>query len=325
MKLLISVIVPVYNVENYLERCVDSICCQTYRHLEIILVDDGSLDNSPNICDSLARKDHRIKVVHKFNGGLSDARNVGVANASGEYMMFIDSDDFWASSDCLGKLVTYLESYNYPDFIGFNVSYYYPSEEKYDKWDEYKFEITNDTNRDDLIFKLVQTGRFPVSACSKIINRKFYNDNNISFITGVYSEDIPWSIELFEKAKNIRIVNEYIYCYRREVNCSITKIFTSKKYIDLLDHIDRILSMLEYSTFTEKAKNAIISFCAYEFCIALGYGRLVRMNKDQRIKNYRWLLKYKLNPKVAKVSFLYKIIGFNITSYFCAYFIKMKK
>ena len=94
MNPLISVIVPIYNVEKYLARCVDSIVNQTYKNLEIILVDDGSPDRCPQMCDDYAEKDSRIKVVHKKNGGLSDARNAGMAVATGEYISFIDSDDW---------------------------------------------------------------------------------------------------------------------------------------------------------------------------------------------------------------------------------------
>lgn len=93
-KKLISVIVPVYNVEAYLERCVDSILKQTYKELEIILVDDGATDSSGELCDQLAKKDDRIIVIHKKNGGLSDARNAGIDASRGEYLSFIDSDDF---------------------------------------------------------------------------------------------------------------------------------------------------------------------------------------------------------------------------------------
>ena len=94
MDKLISVIVPIYNVEKYLTKCIESIINQTYKNLEIILVDDGSPDKSPIICDEYAKKDNRIKVIHKKNGGLSDARNYGMSLATGEYISFIDSDDY---------------------------------------------------------------------------------------------------------------------------------------------------------------------------------------------------------------------------------------
>ena len=94
MKPLISIIVPVYNVEKYLNRCIESIVAQTYTNLEIILVNDGSPDNSAQICESWREKDNRITILHKENGGLSDARNKGLEVANGEYVSFIDSDDF---------------------------------------------------------------------------------------------------------------------------------------------------------------------------------------------------------------------------------------
>ena len=96
MEELISIIVPVYNVEKYLEKCVDSIINQTYKNIEIILVDDGSKDNSGKICDIIKEKDERIKVIHKQNGGLSDARNAGLKIAKGTYIGFVDSDDYIA-------------------------------------------------------------------------------------------------------------------------------------------------------------------------------------------------------------------------------------
>ena len=92
--ILISVIVPIYNVEQFLSKCIQSIINQSYSRLEIILVDDGSTDDSPQICDEFKEKDKRIKVIHKKNGGLSDARNVGIEVASGEYIGFVDSDDY---------------------------------------------------------------------------------------------------------------------------------------------------------------------------------------------------------------------------------------
>ena len=93
MKPRISVILPVYNVENYLKKCIDSVCGQTYKNLEIILVDDGATDSCPQLCDEFAKKDERIRVLHKENGGLSDARNAGAKIATGEYITLVDSDD----------------------------------------------------------------------------------------------------------------------------------------------------------------------------------------------------------------------------------------
>ena len=108
---LLSVIVPVYNVETYLPRCVDSILQQSYENMEVILVDDGSQDGSGKICDEYAARDSRVKVIHKENGGLSSARNAGLDTAAGEYLTFVDSDD-WIEPDAYCPMIALLEENN---------------------------------------------------------------------------------------------------------------------------------------------------------------------------------------------------------------------
>jgi glycosyltransferase involved in cell wall biosynthesis len=112
---LVSIVVPVYKVEKYLERCVKSLLCQTLHDIEIILVDDGSPDRCPQICDEYASRDERIKVVHKRNGGLSSARNAGLLVATGSYIGFVDSDDD-VSLDMYERMLTIIEKYN-TDFV----------------------------------------------------------------------------------------------------------------------------------------------------------------------------------------------------------------
>lgn len=117
MSHLVSIVVPVYKVEKYLKDCIDSILCQTYNNLEVILVDDGSPDNCPEICDNYAQQDPRIRVIHKENGGISDARNVGVAAATGDYLMFVDSDD-WLEPNSISCLYEQIIAYDAPLAIG---------------------------------------------------------------------------------------------------------------------------------------------------------------------------------------------------------------
>ena len=108
---LISIVIPVYKVEKYLEKCVESVINQTYKNLEILLVNDGSPDNCPKICDEYAQKDNRIKVIHKENGGLSDARNAGIDVAAGKYIAFVDSDDY-VSNDYIEYMYNLIKEYN---------------------------------------------------------------------------------------------------------------------------------------------------------------------------------------------------------------------
>ena len=105
-----SIIIPCYKVEQYLHQCVDSVLAQTFDDYEVILVDDGSPDGSPAICDEYSKKSNKVKVIHKLNGGLSDARNVGLKEASGDYIVFLDSDDWWCDNNALMKTADRLES-----------------------------------------------------------------------------------------------------------------------------------------------------------------------------------------------------------------------
>lgn len=114
---LISIIVPVYNVEPFISECINSILIQSYKNFELILVNDGSTDNSPTICEQYASKDKRIKVIHKANGGLSDARNWGLKFSSGEYVVFLDSDDYWNDCDALFSLYSLLNKYSEVDVV----------------------------------------------------------------------------------------------------------------------------------------------------------------------------------------------------------------
>ena len=118
MDKLISIIVPIYKVEIYLRKCIDSIVNQTYKNIEILLIDDGSPDNCGIICDEYAKKDERIKVIHKENGGLSDARNYGIEASTGDYIIFIDSDDYVSESMCENLLICALE--NNADIVSCN-------------------------------------------------------------------------------------------------------------------------------------------------------------------------------------------------------------
>ena len=158
----VSFIVPIYNVEKYLSECVESILAQTYSDFEMLLVDDGSPDNCPALCDDWATKDSRIKTLHKPNGGLSDARNYGLDHAQGDYVVFVDSDDFWVEKDCLERLMNVVDAHPECDFIGFNCSYYYSDTKTYKKWVAYNESLSVPTDKNIVICSLVASGTFPM-------------------------------------------------------------------------------------------------------------------------------------------------------------------
>lgn len=313
----VSFIIPVYNVESYLEQCVDSILKQSYNDFEIILVNDGSTDNSPIICDSLAKKDNRVKVMHKSNGGQSDARNKGVSIATGEYIIFVDSDDYWIGEDSLQKIMEVVNANLECDFVGFNCSYYYPESNTYRKWVEYSEDLAVPLNKNSVVIPLVKSGTFPMSPCLKVISRQSMNNMGLHFKTGTLAEDISWFIDLLDGSNKCMFVNMYIYAYRQNVSSSVTQSNSERVYNNLFNIIKDELQKVEKRSFNKESKSAIYSFLAYEYCILLSL--LVNLQnsslKRKELRNYKWLLNYTLNPKVRKVSLVYKFLGLRMTEF----------
>lgn len=310
----ISFIIPVYNVEKYLRQCVESILCQTYKEIEVILVDDGSSDKSPDLCDNLAKEDGRIIVCHKSNGGLSDARNTGLKQATGDYVLFIDGDDFWIRNDSLQKLVTIASEHKELDFIGFNCNYYYPDSNKMTGWVPYADELAYPTDKNKVTVALVKSGTFPMSACLKLIKRNFLIYNQLYFKKGQIAEDIPWFINVLDATNKCCFINEYIYAYRQNVAGSITKVSGRRSFDSLFDIFKTELAKIEQRTFSNVAKSAIKSFLAYEYCILLTYSGIDKQTREE-LHSYKRILKYDMNPKVKKASQWYNIGGIKVTTW----------
>ena len=313
----VSFIIPIYKVEAYLRQCVESITGQTYRDVEIILVDDGSPDGSPALCDRLAEEDERIRVVHKINGGLSDARNAGLKVATGDYVVFLDSDDFWIGNESLQRMIDVASSNADCDFVGFNCNYYYPASNRYVKWVEYSADILAPVTGDKAMQLLVGSGTFPMSACTKLMKRSVLVENDITFKKGQIAEDIPWFINLLDKTSMCLFVNDYIYAYRQNVTGSISSSGGERSFNSLLDIIKAELEKIDGRSFSEEAKNALRSFLAYEVSILMvgvhGLPKEKQASARKELKSLCWLLKYTQNPKVGMVSKVYNLCGYAIT------------
>lgn len=325
----VSFIIPVYNVEKYLPQCVDSILSQTYTDFEVILVDDGSPDNSGKLCDEYAKKDSRVRVIHKLNGGLSDARNAGLNAAYGDYVIFVDSDDFWVKNDCLQQIMHIVEQNSECGFIGFNCSYYYEDSHSYDKWVAYHENITHPIDKNTAMRALVASGTMPMSACLKVISRKALQNMQLKFIKGLLSEDIPWFLDLLEGCGKCMFVNQYIYAYRQNREGSITNSGGERSFNNLLWIIQQELKKLDQRTFSKEAKNDLCSFLAYEFCILLSLLSSLptsqQADKRKELLPYKWLLKYTANPKVKKASLVNKLFGIRVTEWILAFYLNRVK
>lgn len=263
-------IVPVYKVEAYLDRCVQSIVNQTYKTLEIVLVDDGSPDNCPNMCDVWAEKDSRIKVVHKKNGGLSDARNAGMAAATGDYIAFVDSDD-WLRPEYIEFLYRAVQE-NAADLAACDLQLVYEDEENPDE--EMNFHAVVATPEEALNTLIHGTG-FRAIACNKLYHRKLLRDEY--FETGRLHEDEFFTYRILAKAERLSYVQEPLYCYFQR-NGSIMRT-VSAKHTDALDaYLLRLeLFRQKYPALYREDK---IGFCVS--CVMLYRMFLQSPGKDQR-------------------------------------------
>lgn len=213
----VSVIVPIYKVEKYLDRCIQSIVNQTYKNIEIILVDDGSPDNCPKICDDWAKKDSRIVVIHKKNGGVSSARNLGLERATGDYITFADADDF-IDETMYEKLVDSAVQKE-SDVVLCRFSYFYEETEKENKI----MEVNLDKLSKEKIFPfLLKVGMYARNDSLETENimgciwRGIYKKDiikNVRFQNLSICEDTIFIIDVFKRNPKISIVNDYLYRY----------------------------------------------------------------------------------------------------------------
>ena len=255
---LISVIVPVYNVEKYLSRCVDSILGQTYANLEIILVDDGSPDSSGAICDEYAAKDRRIKIIHKKNGGLSDARNVAIDIAKGEYITFVDSDDYVAS-DYVETLYRLIEKYRCKAGVAW-LRTFHEGREADTNQPPY---IEKVFDRMEGIEKMFYQELFDTAAWCKIYHRSLF-ETGIRYPFGLLYEDLPTTYLLFLQTDKIAFCNHIIYNYLLRANSIEGQPFKANK----LDSALEILNMIQsHSTELKPIEKAVrcrlLSFCLH--------------------------------------------------------------
>ncbi|MCI9173371.1 MAG: glycosyltransferase family 2 protein [Lachnospiraceae bacterium] len=225
----ITVIVPVYNVEKYLGDCLESVTGQTYRNLEIILVDDGSTDRSGQICDEYAQIDHRICVIHKSNGGLSDARNAGLEVSSGKYITFVDSDDY-ISPICIEALHEGVMKHPNADmvierdcsrFLEDKIAELYTGSVKNIGIFSYKPEKMLELI---LYQKMEDVGIF-----GKLYKAELFNQTNIRFPYGLYYEDLATLYKLLLKSKKVIMLNCAIYAYRMRKDSIMHESFSDKK------------------------------------------------------------------------------------------------
>lgn len=324
MSIKLSVIIPVYKVETYLRECVDSVLFQSLKDLEVILVDDGSPDSCPIICDQYASENKNVKVIHKKNGGLSDARNCGLMAAEGEYVAFLDSDDFYNDRIFLQEATNKLQK-EHSDLLMFQRQYYLDEKKEYlGKPRIYGDEIMQEEECGELFYLLAKADQLDASASMKIIRRNILIDNRLFFKTGILSEDVEWFFRLAPCVSSVSVINEIAYVYRRREG-SITNIHS-------VNHVrDMVSIVIEYAELYEKHRGtkdkkilAMMNYLAYQYYITLGlvWNCLDDRQKDLRqLEQYRWLADYSISRKTRLAAFALKILRGRVYRIFGRYIV----
>lgn len=265
----VSVIIPIYNVEKYLRACVDSVIGQTYGDLQIILVNDGSTDSCSLICDEYAAKDKRIRVVHKKNGGLSDARNAGLPLAEGEFILYLDSDDYLVP-DAVEALVK-MQAESGADIVLGNFFYTFPDHEvSAASWQQNDVVLDNRQAMEALI-----DGRIETFAWGKLIRREIAGKH--LFPRGKVFEDHFWTHFVFADAKKVALITRPMVHYRQRSN-SISFTFDLKR----LDVLDGLMNRKE---FLQQQYPDLLEVCYQRYAqryVGLAWLVLTRMKGNKR-------------------------------------------
>ena len=309
-----SVIVPVFKVEKYLPACVESILGQDYKDFELILVDDGSPDKCPQICDEYKLKDSRVKVIHKSNGGQSSARNAGLEPATGDYILFFDSDDFFINLNCLRKIEE--KTVSKPDIIMFKTA---SSNEdgKQITYPHMDFSFNQGKcSIEEMVAITVRGEEFQTSGWSKAVRRDLLNENGISFKEGLLGEDIDWYLDVIRHAKTYAIVDDYLYVYRQRAG-STTKSVGIKNLKDLLWILDKWTKIIIGEGGNSYLNQSLSHYLGKTYTSLLiiysSINAKERTEYKQRVKDYSYLLNFDNYPRTRTFRKFYKFFGFEGT------------
>lgn len=259
----ISIIIPVYKVEKYIDRCIKSVINQTYQNLEIIIVDDGSPDNCPSICDKWAERDNRIKVIHKNNGGLSDARNVGMKIASGELIGFVDSDD-WISKEMYQLLFENMKE-NGSDISACGVkTVWEDATESHLLTTQGKYVL----NTQEAMEAIVRETILKQPVWYKLYKAELVRD--INFPVGKYHEDVFWSYQAIGRANKVSVFSTPCYYYFQRKNSIMGNKYSLKRFDALEGKLERLKYIeINFPQLVDLTKQDLWFSCMYSMQLAI--------------------------------------------------------
>lgn len=316
----ISIIIPVYNSKDYLVNCIDSILAQTFEDFEVILVDDGSTDGSDTLCDNLAAQDPRIQVIHQSNGGTSAARNAGINAARGDYLTFVDNDDFWVGNDGLQSVMELADSAK-ADVV-MHMSYLY--DDATDSLAPVHIKPTQDAIagllKEDALRIVISHGLMTRAVWTKVCSTELVRKNSLYFPKGMRNEDTDWTGKLIRHARTIAWLDKPFYAYRKGHDYAQTsKPLTLSQLNDLARICLDQVSDIKNTVTSDGEREVYYSYLAYPYAVLVGQSALFRKERKaeelrKNVKELSFLLSYDIDPYVKKVRFLHSLIGFNATA-----------
>lgn len=293
--LLVSIIIPIFNVEKYLDRCIESVVNQTYKNLEIILVDDGSTDSCPQMCDEWGLKDSRIKVVHKENAGLGMARNTGIDNASGEYIFFFDSDDYVDVTTVERCVKSAVE--NDSEVVAYGRNDVYDDGRIVPRGIKTEKTLFSDSEICNIVLPAMFTYEFGfgISSCGKMYKTELFNRLNKRFVSEkqIISEDAYFAIDLYTDVKKVSVVCENLYFYYKRGN-SLTQSYDPGRQTKNDKFYIKSVELAKSRGLSEKVINCIAvryqiyTFSAIKQVVATG------LSKSEKKKEIRKIFKSKV-------------------------------
>ena len=322
---MISVIIPVYKVEKYLRECVDSILTQTCTDMEVILVDDGSPDSCPQICDEYAAMDSRVKVIHKQNGGPSDARNAGLRLAAGEYVYLIDSDDYLDDKNALDGILSVFEKEN-PDLVIFWSKAL--AEGRIIGNDKTDYSTCTGETPAEKIYNAVKADKLNGSACMMVIKREFLVANNLFFKENIKStEDINFIFRLYARCPKVAFYDRNPYVYRQREGSSTA----TYDYQHLLTHMHVVTDGIRIAESCEgKLRLALLGYAVYQALILLGLMGKIKLTDEQereldqclRLVCRQYLCRYALGRKAKLAAAVYAVMRYKLTKKMLGFYLR---
>ncbi len=322
--MIISVVIPVYNVKPYLERCVNSVLCQTYKDLEIILVDDGSTDGSSELSEQITTKDQRIRVIHQRNQGVSAARNTGIREAKGEYVIFMDSDDFWLIDDGLETVMSQCKETT--ELICFKVVDIW-KEGRQSLSPDYNLEIiSRQPNTQALFSYLIKSQALRLTAWIVVVRRQILIDYQIYFPSHIIGEDFFWHMLLWQHVCNVKMVNINLYGYwhrQDNITSSPVAIWSYQEY-------DKIFTYWKEQHQQGCINGDIILGHLANIWINRGYVFYKLKDSDKPIaldilRKHADLLEYAITTKAKLTAKLYHLLGLRTTVCILSLYRRFKK